>query len=332
MPLSYQEYPVRQLLPADFPFLLKQIPDPPKKLFLKGEFEFSNERSGGFGASNSAEESTMKFLCIVGPRKYTAYAKEVCEKLIAGLAGYPIVILSGLALGIDGIVHATALDAGLITIAIPGSGLDVEVLYPHSHYQLAYKILTAGGLLISELANNFKATNWTFPSRNRLMAGIAHATLVIEAAERSGTLITADFALQYNRDVLIVPGSIFSPNSSGVHGLMKEGARLVTSSADILQTLGFNIDIDQKSDQNKSNPSENLFFKPRIPPQLLESLSKQERTILEKINFETHSRERLIRESNLGTAELNALLSKLEIKGLIKERGGEFRIECALIG
>ena len=186
-----------------------------------------------------------KFLCVVGSRKYTDYGKEACQKLIAGLRGHNIVIVSGLALGIDGIAHRAALDAGLTTIAIPGSGLNPSVLYPSSNRQLAEKIIESGGALISEFEPMFKATTYSFPQRNRIMAGISHATLIIEAEIKSGTLITSRLATEYNRDVATVPGSIFSKTSEGPNMLLRLGATPVSSSAHILETLGFKIEEDK---------------------------------------------------------------------------------------
>ena len=145
----------------EFPKLLKEINDPPKRLYVEGTLPADD----------------AKWLCVVGSRKFSNYGKEVCEELIAGLVGQPVIIVSGLALGIDAIAHNAALNAGLKTIAVPGSGLDPKVLYPKSHFQLARKILEAGGALISEFEPDMVATPYTFPQRNRIMAGLCHATL-----------------------------------------------------------------------------------------------------------------------------------------------------------
>jgi DNA processing protein len=140
------------------------------------------------------------------------------------LAGYPIGIVSGLALGIDAFAHEAALRAGLYTLAVPGSGLGDQVLYPASNRRLADRIVDGGGGLLSELSPDTRAALWTFPQRNRLMAGMCAATLLIEAGEKSGTLITARMAVDYNRELLVVPGSIFSPTSRGCHQFLKLGA------------------------------------------------------------------------------------------------------------
>lgn len=277
----------RQLTPSEFPKLLREISDPPKALYIVGEYP----------------DEDMKFLAVVGSRKYTPYGKQVTQKLIAGLAGYPIVIVSGLALGIDSIAHEAALDAGLITMAVPGSGLDDRVLYPATHRSLAKRILASGGVLLSPFENDFKATPYSFPARNRIMAGLSHATLVIEASEKSGTLITSRLATEYNRDVLTVPGSIFSSNSSGPHMLLRLGATPITKSEDILEAL--HLGTAEKSTA-------------------IENLSEIEQKILEKL-YAPRSRDELIDELELPVQEIQITLARLELRGIIVEEMGEIR-------
>src|SRR3989338_5247869 len=166
---------IRSLLPEEYPELLKEIPEQPKQLRLWGQMP-------------SPEN---KLLAIVGSRKFSIYGREVCEHIISGLAGSPITIVSGLALGIDSIAHRTALRFGLKTLAIPGSGLDRTVLHPHSHVGLAEEIVEASGGLMSEYEDLMPSGAWAFPRRNRIMAGMCHATIVIEAEKRSGTLINS---------------------------------------------------------------------------------------------------------------------------------------------
>ena len=187
-------YNIRKLSEDEFPPRLLEIPEPPEHLWLAGA---------------PLSQETVH-LAVVGSRKYSAYGKEACETIIAGLSGYDITIVSGLAIGIDTIAHESALSAGLRTIAVPGSGLDVKILYPRQNVRLAERILNEGGTLLSEFEPGFKATPYSFPMRNRIMAGLAQATLVVEAGEKSGTLITARLATDYNRDVLAIPGSMFS--------------------------------------------------------------------------------------------------------------------------
>ena len=239
---------------------------------------------------------------------YTPTAKEACEKLIAGLAGYDIAIVSGLALGIDAISAQSCASAGLKTIAIPGSGLDPSVLYPVTNKNLAEQILEAGGALLSEFEPNFRATPYSFPQRNRIMAGIADATLVVEAELQSGTLITSKYATDYNRDVLAVPGSIFSKNSDGPHMLIRLGATPIRTSEDILEVLGFKV--EQKIENLKLKYADCSDDEMLIVKLLAEPLQKDE----------------LIRALKFPISKASAVLSIMEIKGLVEERMGEMRL------
>jgi len=164
-----------QKLPKNkFPEALLEIPQPPENLWIIGEMPSPD----------------LIYLCVVGSRKFTSYGKEACEKIIAGLKGYPIVIVSGFAMGIDTIAHKKAMQVGLKTLVFPGSGLSAEAMYPKTNVRLMSEVVENGGCLISEFEPDFKATQWSFPMRNRLMAGISKAVLIIEAEEKSGTLIT----------------------------------------------------------------------------------------------------------------------------------------------
>lgn len=202
------------------PKLLSEIPDTPTYLYIRGTLP---------------ELKNTIVVTIVGSRKYSKYGKHVCQQLIAGLQGYPFVIVSGLAIGIDTIAHQTALEVGLPCIAIPGSGLHDDVLYPRRNKLLAQRIIKNGGCLLSEYQPDFKATRWSFPKRNRMMAGISHAVLVIEAQKKSGTLITANLALEYGREVLVVPGAISDHRFDGGNNLIQQGAYPITSAQDILR-------------------------------------------------------------------------------------------------
>lgn len=281
-----REDDIKVLSSSDWPALLSEIPEPPKALFIRGKIP----------------DWSRTLLTVVGARKYTSYGRDVCEKLIGGLQGMPITIISGLALGIDAIAHRSALAVKLPTIAVPGSGLSKKILYPRSNHGLAEKIIESGGTLLSEFKPDFKATTWSFPQRNRIMAGMSRAVLVIEAEKKSGTLITARLATEYNRDVLTVPGSIFSPTSEGPHLLIRLGATPISSSEEILDAL--DLKPTEKSEKDYSN------------------CSKDEIKILQLLN-EPKSRDVLIQELSKSASELNALLSIMEIKGLIKESLGE---------
>lgn len=279
---------LKRLSPADFPTLLREIPDPPKQLYVRGVLP----------------DLALKWLAVVGSRAITPYGRQAVTHLIEGLRGYPIAIVSGLAYGADAEAHKAALDVGLPTVAVPGSGLDWDVLYPRAHVSLAREILAKGGALLSEFEPNFKATDYSFPQRNRIMAGLSHATLVIEAKEKSGSLITARLATEYNRELLVVPGSIFSAESRGTHQFLRLGATPVTSPEDILQALG--IAVAEKSATRTD-------------------LSDDESHVLEIIASPL-PREELIKTLALPISEANILLSTMEIKGLIVEELGIVRV------
>lgn len=280
------------LEPKNFPPQFAHIPQPPKTLYYQGTLPNWNSN----------------FLTVVGSRKFSQYGKEACEHLIAGLTGYPIVIVSGLALGIDSIAHRAALRHKLTTIAFPGSGLDHSVLYPPSNKNLADAIVEAGGAIVSEFDPLLRAAQYTFPQRNRLMAGLSQATLIIEASEKSGTLITARLALDYNREVLALPGSIFNPGSHGPNQLIREGATPITSATDILDVFGL---VEQETKKAIPNPSD---------------LTEPEQAIYRLLAQENLTRDRLIASLTFDIITINTTLSLMEIKGLITESDGEFRL------
>ena len=276
-----RSFEIRELTSNEFPSLLAEIPQPPKELWAVGNLPSTD----------------LTLLCVVGSRKYTTYGKQVIEHLLGGLEGYPVGIVSGLALGVDGLAHEAALSHGLYTMAVPGSGLDESVLYPASHRNLARTIVDAGGGLLSELPPVTPAALWTFPQRNRIMAGMCKATLLIEAGEKSGTLITARMCVDYNRELLVVPGNIFAANSRGTHQFLKLGATPVTESTDILRELG--IDIDREP-----------------TPKTLPLTSPLEAKVLALLHNPT-DRDTLIRQLELPVSEAGVLLMQMEMTGLI---------------
>jgi len=283
---------IKKLSKEKFPKALLEIPQPPKDLWIIGQLPPEN----------------LIYLCVVGSRKFTSYGRETCEKIIAGLKDYPIAIVSGFAMGIDTIAHKKALTVGLKTLVFPGSGLSISAMYPKTNIHLMEEITEKGGCLISEFEPDFKATQWSFPMRNRLMAGISKAVLIIEAEERSGTLITARLATEYNRDVLAVPGSIFSPNSKGTNKLLRQGATPITCAEDVLEALGFELE-KNKEKQKK----------------IFNDLSPEEKVVVDLLR-EPLSRDDLIRAMKFPIPTANAVLSVMEIKELIKEEMGEIRL------
>ncbi|MEO5646002.1 MAG: DNA-processing protein DprA [Candidatus Paceibacterota bacterium] len=281
-----EEFPIEIITVTEHFPQLKEIPQPPKTLKVRGSLE-------------RIQGTTL--ITVVGSRNFTPYGKHACESLIQGLSGYPITIVSGLANGIDTIAHEAALKAGLPTIAFPGSGLDWKVIYPSANKQLAKNILKAGGMLMSEFDDDMQGIYWAFPQRNRLEAGIATMTIIIEAEEKSGTLITARLATEYNKTVGAVPGPITSPNSLGSNWLLKLGAVPITESADILKELHFHLPGQLPLHTIILNDVEQKIFNMITTP-----LSKE--TIIDNL------------AEDIITATI--AFSTLEIKGVIRETYG----------
>ena len=273
----------------EYPILLKQIPDSPYIIYMRGNLDCLN----------------LPMIAIVGSRKLTEYGSRVARIFARDLANNGICVVSGLAFGVDACAHLGALDAKGKTIAVLGNSLDNASIGPRSNFQLAEEILENDGLLISEFPIETKGAVWTFPSRNRIMAGMSMGTLVVEAAEKSGSLITANLALDYNREVFAVPGPIFSPQSVGTHKLIKSGAKLVACAADILEEL--------KIEQNAKPSAEKIDLQ----------LSEGEKNILKTLSHEGVYIDRITKLTKLETATVSGTLSMLEIKGLVKNIGGQ---------
>ncbi len=279
---------IRQLRPKDFPPLLREIPDKPKVLYLRGEL---------------APKGHL-YLCVVGSRATSIYGRRVCQQLIAGLAGYPVSIVSGMALGIDSEAHKAAMDVGLHTVAVLPSSCDDASIYPSTNKPVAQRILARGGALLSEDIGPHKAAIYDFPKRNRISAGMSQAALIVEAGEKSGTLITARLALDYNREVLAIPHELGRETGAGVNRLLREGATLVRSADDILQSLGI-------------KPLDTLK-QAAMPLDLTEPEMKALHALVEPL-----VRDELIEHSGLSAQEANIALSSLLIRGLIVERLGK---------
>lgn len=314
-----------------YPLLLRQIHNPPKFLDIAGAPIPSDDH---------------KFLCVVGSRQYTKYGEDVCRYLIRGLRGYPVVIVSGLAIGIDSIAHEQALECGLHTISIPGSGLDESSIYPASHFNLAQRIIDSGNTLLSPFEPTQHSTLWTFPARNRVMAGISHATLVIEGRVGSGTLITAKHAVEFNRDVMIVPGSIFSETSYGPHTLHIDGAIPVSTPREILVNLGLEEPQKPPTSTKKKRPWYNsqpdkpvIAEDPDVLPNITTSynsdtdhaperldLLPEEQLIMNLLRDSSQTNSELVEKSHLSPIKLSIILSQLELKELIENNDGMIRI------
>jgi DNA processing protein len=256
---------------------------------------------------------------VVGSRALTRYGREACTDLISGLAGYPISIVSGLALGADTCAHLAALEAGLHTVAIPGSGLSMDYIYPRANESLARNILDAGGALISEHPPDYKSHPHDFPSRNRLMVGMADAVLLIEAGSKSGTLITARMAADYNRDLLAIPHRIGDVHSEGVHVFLRAGAALVTEPLHILEALHIT---------PRSELVEGTEFGSRDGVsdfRIDHSKFTESELLVYLLLSEPCTRDELLRVSTLSSSETLSVLGLLELKGVVAERYGLWR-------
>lgn len=286
--LIEEQVKVRVLRAADPDFLalLKQIPDSPKQLYYQGD--------------NLAGLCKSPCVAIVGSRKVSTYGRSVTEKLAGELAKQGVVIISGLALGVDSIAHQAALDAGGRTIAVLPTGLDH--IYPASHTHLARKIVESGGALVTEYPFETPVMKHQFLARNRIISGLSYGVIVTEAAAHSGSLNTANFALEQGREVMAVPGNITSLLSAGTNNLIKSGATPITCVQDVLDTL-------------------ELEFTPIfIDPARLAS-NDQERQLLILLGEGITNAAALLSRSKLEASVLNQTLTMLEIAGIVKNAG-----------
>ncbi len=287
--LEKKEISVLARADADFPKQLLEIPDPPLVLYVKGTLPKNWERAIG----------------VVGTRKPTSYGKEITRKITAELASWGSLIVSGLARGVDGIAHRTALEYSAITVAVLGCGVDI--IYPPEHGPLYHEILQKGGAVISEVAPGHTVLKGLFPARNRIISGLCRGIVVTEGAEDSGSLITARFAAEQGRDVFAVPGPVTSFLSAGPAKLIKQGAKLITCAADILEEYDVRISNKQINKFQMSNRNiEGL------------KLNSEQKKVLELLmyNGQMHYDE-LVRQSGLPTSSVGAILTSLELGGII---------------
>lgn len=273
---------------AGYPKILKEIADPPHTLFIRG----------------CLPEQGAPALAVVGTRRCTSYGRQICEEIVEPLARRGMVIVSGMAFGIDGIAHQSALKVGGLTVAVLGSGIDRQSVYPAAHKYLAEKIIAGGGAVISEYPPGFKPTKYSFPERNRIIAGLTLGTLVVEAPAESGALITAKCALDYNREVMAVPHSANSPYGAGANNLLKMGARPVTCAEDIIEAF------------NLKDLSETIYNRQNLP------LLPNEEMIIATLSREPKHIDLIIKESGMDSATANSSLLMLEMKGLVRNLGG----------
>lgn len=281
-----------------YPAILKEISAPPPILYFKGNLRGEK----------------INRLAVVGSRKHSVYAEKVIAELLPAIIKEGIEIVSGLALGVDSLAHQITLNNQGVTIAILGSGLDSNYIYPHSNYRLAENIIKSGGGLISEFPPTTPPYKQNFPQRNRIIAGLSQATLVIEAKARSGSLITANYALEQNREVAAIPGSIFSEFSIGPNNLIAAGAKTITNSEDILEIFKI------KTPSNNSFPNNSQKIKKHQEYQAENKIEALVYGLLQEAEKRTEkiTADEIIKKSKLDTATINSTLSILEIKGVAK--------------
>jgi DNA processing protein len=268
-----------------YPPLLGELHDPPARLYLRGALP------GALAGPAVA---------IVGARSCSPYGAQVARDLARELAAAGVVVVSGLARGIDGEAHRGALAAGGSTIAVLGCGIDRD--YPRSHAELARRI-AADGLVVSEYPPGVEPAPWRFPARNRIIAGLSLATVVVEARERSGALITADFALELGRDVFAVPGEITAALSAGTNDLLRQGAAPLLSAGDVLGALGLE----------------------RAPPRSAAPLSAAAESVHASLRDGARAADDLVRSLGLTSGEVAAALVELELAGLATAADGVYR-------
>lgn len=280
---------IKIVTPEDttYPPLLKELYDLPALLYVKGMLPDGGDKFP---------------LAVVGSRKVSPYGRQVIEEIVSALARQGLTIVSGMALGADACAHATALKVNGRTIAVLGNGLDE--LYPHTNRRLGEQILANGGAIISEFPLGALPLRQNFPMRNRLISGLSLGTLVVEAAVDSGSLITARCALDQNREVFSIPGSIFSPLCAGTNNLLKMGAHVVTSAEDILDALN----MERAEDILEDRP--------------IKADSPEEAAILKVITREPKHIDNITKETTLPASSALSTLTLMEMKGRIKNMGG----------
>ncbi len=271
----------------NYPELLKQIPDFPLVLFYKGSFKDLNLKHA---------------LAIVGSRKASENAKESLGKIISQMKNTDIVIVSGLAYGIDATAHLCAINNNLKTIGVIGSGLDFE--YPSSNKNLYKKIKEGAGLILSEFSPSTPPMSYNFPQRNRIVTGMSNGTLVAEAALKSGAMISANLTLEQGRELMCMPGLISNPNCEGIYHLIKNGASVVTCANDIYECFNWTFEQNEKKVMLKGI-EKNIFDTIQIEP----------------INFDA-----LCSKLNIPSGELMVCLTGMELKGLIKQINAKYYI------
>ncbi|MBU1130662.1 DNA-processing protein DprA [Patescibacteria group bacterium] len=277
-----------------YPKLLEEIYAPPIVLYYRGKVKALSDQTS---------------LAVVGSRKISNYAQNIMPDLLEPVIKHQVTITSGLAHGVDSLAHQLALKNNGKTIAVLGSGLAYDYLYPKSNRYLADKIIESGGIIVSEFPPFIPAQPFNFPRRNRIISGLSQGVLIIEASQKSGALITAAYALEQNREVMAVPGNINQQNSAGANSLIKKGAKVITGPADIFESL-------------------NIFYNQEPKKQIdYQSASEEEQIILKIISGSPMHIDKIIEHCTLETSVINSALLQMELRGWIKNLGGQSYIK-----
>ena len=286
---GWREWEIYKLAKKDYPSGLRRVKPRVKKLYYRGKWD---------------EKLFSKAIAVVGARRMTKYGEVMTQKLVSGLVEAGWTIISGFMYGIDTMAHKTCLENGGRTVAVLGSGLDC--LTPAENDNLYTKILESGGVVLSEFEPKQEAKLWTFPYRNRIVVGLSRALLVVEAGEKSGSLVTARWAFGQKKPVLAVPGAVTSSLSVGTNWLIKNGAKLATDANDVLAELG----------ESLQGPS----LQVRI------NLTGEEKQVVELLKREEMDADEICRKLNQPISSVSILLSNLALKGAIEESGGKFMV------
>ncbi|MBI4128353.1 MAG: DNA-protecting protein DprA [Parcubacteria group bacterium] len=274
---------------ASYPLALREIPTPPPLLYVRGAADFHNDVA----------------IAVVGTRTPSPYGRIHCERIVRELASQGVTIVSGLAYGIDAIAHQATLEAAGRTIAVLGSGIDSQSIYPPSHNGLAEKIIERGGNVISEYPLGTAPLRHHFPARNRIISGFSKAVLVVEAREKSGALLTARDALDQNRDVFALPGDVNRPQAAGPNRLIRMGAKLIINATDVLSELNVPLAKAQQA----------------LGERTFQADTKEEAAILTHLTDEPIHVDELAEACALPAASVTATLTLMEMKGKVKNMG-----------
>ena len=293
---------VIEITSSEYPCLLKQVNNHPKKIYYKGTWDsklFDN------------------CLAVVGSRKMTSYGRRITDQLVSEIAFLGVTIVSGFMYGGDEAAHRAAVKVGGRTIAVMPCGIDL--IHPEDQEELYNDILNNNGLIISEYEGEMKPALWTYPQRNRIVAGLSKALLVIEAGEKSGSLITANYAKKFKRKIFAAPGPITSSVSVGTNILIKQGAEMVLSARDILDYFYQEgvLHASKKPKALANENSENLFSSQ-------DKLDKLDKQILDLLAREPFGIDELSRDLEMPVSELSVKLSMMEIQGLIELKGDKY--------